>query len=183
MHIKNLLIKNIIITQINILNQITTNKVLDNNSTNKINYLNNCLYAPTNNLTKTIRIKTNRIKSTGIKAFNKSYNKTFISYNHFKGSKKAFNYKTYKSIKLVRFWLKGALECFKIDINKIVRLKIYKWSLVKIMLLISTNKIILKIILISSFGWRDIITKKVWSKTSKIDKVVRFGVYLNLILG
>ena len=59
------------------------------------------------------------------------------------------------------------------------------------MLLISTNKIfeiimdfnkiILKMILISSFDWRDIITKKVWSKTSKIDKSMRFGVYLNLI--
>lgn len=91
----------------------------------------------------------------------------------------------------MRFWLKGALECFKIATNKIVRLKIYKWSLVEIIILISTNKIndvmvyfnkiILKMILISSFGWRDIITKKVWSKTSKIEVAMRFGVYLNLI--
>ena len=93
----------------------------------------------------------------------------------------------------MRFWLKGVLECFKIATNKIVKLKIYKWGLVKIMLLISTNKIfeiimdfnkiILKMILISSFGWRDILTKKVWSKTSKIDKSMRFGGYLNLISG
>lgn len=91
----------------------------------------------------------------------------------------------------MRFWLKGRLKCFKIDINKIVRLKIYKWGLVKIMLLISINKIceiimdfnkiILKMILISSFGWRDIITKKVWSKTSKIEACTRFLTQINPI--
>ena len=40
----------------------------------------------------------------------------------------------------------------KRGINKKVRLKIYKWGLVEI------------IILISSFGWRNVITKKIWSK-------------------
>ena len=78
----------------------------------------------------------------------------------------------------MRFWLKGALECFKIATNKIVRLKIYRWGLVKIILLISTNKIfeiimdfnkiILKMILISSFGWRDILTKRYGRKPQKL---------------
>ena len=160
MHIKNLLIKNKIVKHLHILNQISTNKVFDNNSTNNINYLNNCLYAPVNNQNKSFYLKTIRIKT---------YNKTFTTYNHFKGSKQAFNCNPYKSIKLVGFWLVGMLKCFKISINKIVRLKIYGWSLVKIMILISTNKIndvmmdfnkiILKIILISSFGWSEVITK------------------------
>lgn len=83
------------------------------------------------------------------------------------------------------------LKRFKIDINKIVRLKIYKWGLVEILLLISTNKIFeiimdfnkitLKMILISSFGWSDIITKKVWSKTSKIENLWRFLTQMNPI--
>jgi hypothetical protein len=61
------------------------------------------------------------------------------------------------------------LKCFKIGINKKVRLKIYKWDLVEIMLLIS------------SFGWRDVITKKVWSKTSKIEACMRFPAQINPI--
>jgi hypothetical protein len=108
-------------------NQINTNKVLDTKSTITIYYL----YITPNNLAKTLRIK----------SFNKTtipYNKTTISYNHFKGFKQAFNYKTYKSIKLVRFWLVDRLKGFKRGINKKVRLKIYKWGLVEKMLLISS---------------------------------------------
>jgi hypothetical protein len=81
------------------------------------------------------------------------------SYNHFKGSKQAFNYKSYKSIMVVRFWLIGMLKGFKRSTNKIFRLKIYKWGLVEIM------------ILISSFGWSDVITKKIWSKKPKLTQM------------
>ena len=66
----------------------------------------------------------------------------------------------------MRFWLVDMLKGFKKGINKKFKLKIYKRGLVKIILLISTNKIndvmmdfnkiILKMILISSFGWRKI---------------------------
>ena len=58
------------------------------------------------------------------------------SYNHFKGSKKAFNYNPYNGIKLNRFRLLAMLERLKSAINKIFRLNICK------------NKIILKIIII-----------------------------------
>jgi hypothetical protein len=61
------------------------------------------------------------------------------------------------------------LKGFKIDINKIVRLKLYKWGLVEI------------ILLISSYGWRDVITKKVWSKKPKLGNVMRFPAQINPI--
>ena len=118
-------------------NQISTNKVFDTKSTNKIYCLNNCLYAPANNQNKSFRIKST----------NKTFHKTFISYNHFKGSKQAFNYKSYKSIKLVRFCRVARLKRSKRGTNKIFRLKIYRWGLVEI------------ILLISSFGWSEIIIK------------------------
>ena len=67
------------------------------------------------------------------------------SYNHFKGSKKAFNYNPYNSINIVSFGRVAMLECFKRGINKIFRLKGYKNKLIlkiiiiKIILLINTN--------------------------------------------
>lgn len=109
-------------------NQITTNKVLDIKSTNKVSYLNISTYNPT--------------KTTATK----SYNKTVITYNHLKGSKKAFNYKSYKSIKVVRFWLVDRLKGFERGINKIIRLKIYRWIDYK-------RGLVEIIVLISSFSW------------------------------
>jgi len=92
-------------------------------------------------------------------------------YNHFKGSKKAFSYKAYNSINLVRFWRVAMLKCFKIDINKIVRLKIYKWGLVE------------KMLLISSFGWSDILTKRYGRKSLDFAFSTRFGEIFNFISG
>ena len=139
------MIKNLPIKHFYILNQITPNKVLTSKSTNKVSYLNNCLYAPANNQNKTFYIKSIRIK-----AFNKPYNKTFISYNHFKGSKKAFNYKSYKSIKLVRFWLIARLKGFKRGINKMVRLNFCKKVLIKIKIIIKIIPLIRNTVMILS---------------------------------
>ena len=66
-----------------------------------------------------------------IKSFKIKY-----SYNHFKGSKKAFNSNICKSINIISFGRVAMLECFKSASNKIFILKGYK------------NKIILKIIII-----------------------------------
>ena len=98
-----------------------------------------------------------------IKAFNKPYNKTVIPYNHFKGSKRDFNYNLYKSTKSERYWLIAMLKGFKIGINKIFRLKIYGWGLVE------------RVLLISSFGWSDVITKRYGRKSLEFAKSGDFG--------
>ena len=81
----------------------------------------------------------------------KSYNHLKL-YNHFKGSKKAFNYNPYNGIKLNRFRLLAMLERLKSAINKIIILKgyknilIFKIIIIKIMSLISDNDIIILLI-------------------------------------
>ena len=71
------------------------------------------------------------------------------SYNHFKGSKKAFNYNPYNGINIVYFGRVAMLECFKRGINKIFILNICKKVLIKI-------KIIIKIILLIRSNVNDI---------------------------
>ena len=67
------------------------------------------------------------------------------SYNHFKGSKQAFNSNLCKSINIVYFGRVAMLECFKSAINKIFILNIckkvliFKIIIIKIILLINTN--------------------------------------------
>ena len=63
------------------------------------------------------------------------------SYNHFKGSKKAFNCNPYNGINIVSFEFLAMLEGFKSAINKIFILNICKKVLIKI-------KIIIKIIVL-----------------------------------
>ena len=71
------------------------------------------------------------------------------SYNHFKGSKKAFNYNPYNGINIVSFGRVDMLERFKSTINKTFRLNICKNKLIlkiiiiKIIVLISDNRIII----------------------------------------
>ena len=113
------------------------------------------------------------------------------SYNHFKPPKKAFNYNLYKSINAMSFWLVGMLERFKRYINKIFRLiinrvalEIVLISIKKILLkirIICKNRIIFKMILISSFGWSKMRLELYLTNLLKIEQVPRFGVYLNLI--
>ena len=71
------------------------------------------------------------------------------SYNHFKGFKRAFNSNICKSINIVSFGRVAMLERFKSAINKIFILNICKNKLIlkiiiiKIILLISDNRIII----------------------------------------
>ena len=77
----------------------------------------------------------------------------------------------------MRFWLLPILKCFKRGINKVIRLKIYKYISIKMILLISSNKIfevmiyfnkiILKMILISSFDWSNIKVEFIPDKFTK----------------
>ena len=71
------------------------------------------------------------------------------SYNHFKGSKQAFNSNLYKSINIISFEFLAVLECFKSSTNKIIRLNICKKILIKI-------KIIIKIIVLIRNNVNDI---------------------------
>jgi hypothetical protein len=126
------------------------NKVLTSKSTNKISCLNLAAY----NLAA-YNLAAYNLAAYKIKAFNKD----FIPYNHFKGSKQAFNSNICKSIKSERFCRVARLKRFKRGTNKKVRLKIYKWGLVE------------KVLLISSFDWSNVITKKVWSKKPKLTQM------------